>query len=205
MAVLGLGGIGKTALATHTARELAPHFEGLCWRSLRNAPPPEEWLAAAIAALAPTPARRCRPACRRGWGCCWRCCGSGAACWCWTTWRPCWSRGRPRGATGRGTRATGRCCGRWRRASTRACLLLTGREAPPELALLAGAAPVRALRLGGLDLAACRALLQDKGLVGDEAAWQALVARYGGNPLALNLVGQTIVELFGGEIDALLA
>jgi transcriptional regulator with XRE-family HTH domain len=37
--VLGLGGIGKTALATHTAHDLASHFAGLCWRSLRNAPP----------------------------------------------------------------------------------------------------------------------------------------------------------------------
>src|SRR5262249_11683417 len=33
----------------------------------------------------------------------------------------------------------------------------------------------------------------------------ALVARYGGNPLALNLIGQAIVELFGGEISAMLA
>src|SRR5207248_1319352 len=85
------------------------------------------------------------------------------------------------------------------------CLLLTGREAPPELALLAGAAPVRTLRLGGLDLATSRALLQDKGLVGDDTAWQELVARYGGNPLALKVVGQSIAELFGGEIRALLA
>jgi WD40 repeat protein len=84
-------------------------------------------------------------------------------------------------------------------------LLLTGREAPPELALLAGAAPVRTLRLGGLDLAACRALLHGKGLMGEDAAWQGLVSRYGGNPLALSLVGQSIAELFGGDIDAMLA
>src|SRR5205814_7006306 len=57
VALLGLGGIGKTALATRLAQDqdLAPHFAGLCWRSLRNAPPPEEWLGAAIAALAPVP------------------------------------------------------------------------------------------------------------------------------------------------------
>jgi transcriptional regulator with XRE-family HTH domain len=32
--------------------------------------------------------------------------------------------------------------------------------------------------------------------------WEALVSRYGGNPLALTLVGQAIAELFGGAIDA---
>src|SRR5205085_1432648 len=85
------------------------------------------------------------------------------------------------------------------------CLLLTGREALPELGVLAGAAaPVRTLRLGHLDLEASRALLQDKGLEGDDAAWQHLVSRYGGNPLALKVVGQTIAELFGGQIAAFL-
>jgi hypothetical protein len=84
-------------------------------------------------------------------------------------------------------------------------LLLTGREAPPELALLIGVTPVRTLRLDGLHLAACRVLLHDRGLVGDDNAWRGLAARYRGNPLALSLVGQAIVELFGGAIDALLA
>jgi hypothetical protein len=85
------------------------------------------------------------------------------------------------------------------------CLLLTGREAPPELGVLAGAAgPVRTLRLGGLDLAAARTLLADTGLEGDDAAWGALAGRYGGNPLALKVVGQAIAELFGGQIAAFL-
>jgi hypothetical protein len=48
-------------------------------------------------------------------------------------------------------------------------------------------------------------MLQGKGLVGDDAAWQGLVGRYGGNPLALSLVGQAIIDLFGGAIEALLA
>src|SRR5262245_19644204 len=51
VAVLGAGGIGKTALVARLARDLAPDFPVIYWRSLRNAPPPDEWLAGAIAAL----------------------------------------------------------------------------------------------------------------------------------------------------------
>lgn len=45
-----------------------------------------------------------------------------------------------------------------------------------------------------------RALLLDKQLEGDEGAWRALVERYGGNGLALKLVGETTRELFDGSI-----
>src|SRR5205823_3271015 len=67
------------------------------------------------------------------------------------------------------------------------------------------AAAVRVLRLGGLDAATGQALLRNKGLAGDQAAWQQLIGRYGGNPLALKVVGQTIVEVFGGAIGPFLA
>src|SRR5262249_8091626 len=86
------------------------------------------------------------------------------------------------------------------------CLLLTSREQPPELGPPGGGrAPVRALRLGGLDEAAARALLADKGLVGDDAAWGALAGRYGGNALALQVVAEAVGAVFGGDIAAFLA
>ena len=53
VAVLGLGGIGKTLLATRLAHELAPAFAQVYWRSLRDAPAPSEWLAGAMGFLAP--------------------------------------------------------------------------------------------------------------------------------------------------------
>jgi WD40 repeat protein/transcriptional regulator with XRE-family HTH domain len=203
VAVLGLGGIGKTALATHAARALAPQFAGVCWRSLRNAPPPEEWLGAAISALTPVPLalpdglaarlgllhdvlreRRCLLVLDN----------------LETVLEPGMAGRYRAGYEGYG--AVLRQLGESVHQST---LLLTGREEPPELALLAGVAPVRTLHPGGLDMASCRALLRGKGLLGDDEAWQALMSRCGGNPLVLSLVGQTIAELFGGEIEAMLA
>src|SRR5262249_53892984 len=49
--LLGMGGVGKTALAAAVARELAPPFDHVYWRSLRNAPPCAEWLGGAILSL----------------------------------------------------------------------------------------------------------------------------------------------------------
>ena len=37
--LLGMGGIGKTALAAKLTRQVQPEFESIIWRSLRNAPP----------------------------------------------------------------------------------------------------------------------------------------------------------------------
>lgn len=37
--ILGMGGIGKTAIASKLAKDIAEEFEYIIWRSLRNAPP----------------------------------------------------------------------------------------------------------------------------------------------------------------------
>ncbi len=143
----------------------------------------------------PSPRRRPsrRTASRRGWRCCWSCCGRSAACWCWTTWRPSWSR---RAASA----LPGGVCG------LRGGAAAVGRERAPELPAAdraGGAARVGLADAGcGRRCGRCgwevwgrrRAgrCCRSKGLVGDDAAWEALVARYGGNPLALSVVGETI-------------
>jgi WD40 repeat protein/transcriptional regulator with XRE-family HTH domain len=100
----------------------------------------------------------------------------------------------------------GRVLQRLGEAEHQGCLLLTSREKPPELDLLEGAAtPVRTLRVSGLSVETGRALLQDKQLAGDAATWETLVERYGGNALALKVVGETISVVFGGDIAAFLS
>jgi transcriptional regulator with XRE-family HTH domain len=51
VAVLGMGGIGKTMLAARLAQDVAPTFQRVYWRSLRDAPPISEWVAGAIGFL----------------------------------------------------------------------------------------------------------------------------------------------------------
>ena len=138
VAVLGFGGIGKTSLAAKLARDVAPSFERVYWRSLRNAPPVAEWLAGAIGFLSdqqvvPPPSevgtdhgagagtsRQALPAGRS------------------TTRRRCSRRPSGRAAIERALRGTVGYCRRVAETSHQSCLLLTSREAPPELAVLGG-------------------------------------------------------------------
>jgi WD40 repeat protein/transcriptional regulator with XRE-family HTH domain len=85
-------------------------------------------------------------------------------------------------------------------------VLLTSREKPREISPPEGAGtPVRSLVLQGVDAAAGHAILEEKGITGNHGEVHALIQRYGGNPLALRLVAETIQELFAGQIGAFLA
>src|SRR5258708_4463418 len=55
VALLGMGGIGKSMLASYLGNHLAPHFEALLWRSVRDAPPCEELVADCITFFSETP------------------------------------------------------------------------------------------------------------------------------------------------------
>src|SRR5207248_6584268 len=65
--------------------------------------------------------------------------------------------------------------------------------------------PVGSLRLTGLDAAACEQLLAEHELVVPPDKRARLVEIYESNPLALNIVAETIADLFGGEIDQFLS
>src|SRR4029078_4401807 len=80
------------------------------------------------------------------------------------------------------------------------CLVLTSREQP----LRADDIAVRVMRREGLEVEEDRALLGHRALLGDDAAWRALVERYAGNPLALQVVGETISVVLGWGIAAFL-
>jgi WD40 repeat protein/transcriptional regulator with XRE-family HTH domain len=204
VALIGLGGIGKSSLAVTIAQQAAAQYDVVLFRSLQNGPPLGEVLdqvAGAISEQRVAPPaslpdkiarlvqlfreRRClllldnfesimQPGAATG------------------TYRPGYADYRD-------------LLQRLSETDHQSCLLLTSREKPAELGPREGPnAPVRALALGGLDDAACQALLEEKEIraTADEAA--ALSRRYGGNPLALKLIGEPIQELFDGDVGAFL-
>ena len=204
--VLGMGGIGKTALVTWLAEQVEDHFEYLIWTSLRNAPSFDELLAGWILFLSDQQTydlpetvsqrillllnylrqRRCLlvldnvEAILRA--------------------------GEKAGHYRAGYEAYGQLIQQIGESSHQSCLLLTSREKPRQFGLLEGEiTPVRTLHLANIDAEAGQAMLQDRGLTGSEESWAALLDRYSGNPLALKLVAETVRELFFGDISAFLA
>jgi DNA-binding SARP family transcriptional activator len=205
VAVLGIGGVGKTALTTKIATQVESAFACVIWRSLRNAPPVEEFLGQCLQAIShheiqelPASVDKCitllmgylqRRRCllvldnfetvlqseQVG------------------TYRP-------------GYEGYGQLLQRIGERRHQSCLLLTSREKPQEFITLAGTtAPVRLLPLASLSPVDGKALLQDQSLTGSNVGWLTLHQRYSGNPLALKIVSETIRELFLGNIDEFLS
>jgi WD40 repeat protein len=201
VAVVGMGGIGKTLLATRTAVDLAPAFERVCWRSLRDAPPFDEWLDETTRLLAHADSRGNDPTGLDGL------LDVAREVRCLlvldnfeSVLEPATTAGRYR----RGYEQYGALLEAFAQSPHRSRLLLTSREQPPRLASLKGQS-VQVLGVPGLDVADSQALLRHRDLEGDDAAWRDLVQRYGGNPLALKLAGASIGELFGGDIATYVA
>jgi WD40 repeat protein len=86
------------------------------------------------------------------------------------------------------------------------CLLFTSREQVGAfVSLQYRRAPVHTLLLAALDDDACAQLLAEKSLAGSPLERQQLIQTYAGNPLALQIMAQTIVDLFAGELAPFLA
>jgi NB-ARC domain len=83
--------------------------------------------------------------------------------------------------------------------SHNSCLVLLSWEQPREIAALEGKnQPVRSLQLNSLGAKAGE-ILRDKGLA-EDAKWSELIEQYSGNPLWLKIVATMIQDLFDGSL-----
>ena len=88
--------------------------------------------------------------------------------------------------------------------SHNSCLILIGSETPREIAALEGKnQPVRSLQLNGLGAVAGE-ILREKGLA-EDAKWSELIEQYRGNPLWLKIVATMIQDLFNGSLSEFLS
>jgi WD40 repeat protein/transcriptional regulator with XRE-family HTH domain len=203
--LLGMGGIGKSMLASYLGQRLAPHFEAVLWRSVRDAPPCEELVANCLTFFSETPPAAFPASLEQRIIQLLARLQASRCLLVLDNLEALLASGDPEGGYLPGYEGYGRLIGRLTESAHQSCVLLTSREKPKEIEPLEGVrSPVRSLRLVGMDDQAAQKLLSDKELRGTPVAWQRLVAGYAGNPLALKIVAQAISDLFGGELDRFL-
>jgi transcriptional regulator with XRE-family HTH domain len=201
VSVLGLGGIGKSALAVSLMHQVAAHFEVVLWRSLRDAPECSALLEDFLQVLSPQPLREVPASLEGRLSLLMEHLRDQRALVVLDNLESLLEEGESRGRLRAGYEGYAQLLRRVGETAHQGCLLLTSREKLTDLEPLEGSRrPVRALRLAGLETDASEQLLAEKEVVGLAQDRARLVQVYAGNPLALNIVAQTIVELFGGEI-----
>ena len=201
IAILGMGGVGKTALAAKIAQQIQGDFAAVIWRSLRNAPPLETLLEELVPFLSEQQDLQAEIGRLLYWLRADRCLLILDNVETILQSRDYAGQYRP------GYENYGELVRLVGETVHQSCLLLTSREKPAEIAMLEGggrSSPVRSLQLGGSPEAA-RALIQAKGLSGSQEQQQQLCQLYSCNPLALKIVATSIQDLFGGEIGEFLA
>ncbi|MEH1835758.1 MAG: NB-ARC domain-containing protein [Nostoc sp.] len=207
VALLGIGGIGKTALSVKLAQKIQDNFEYVIWRSLREAPPvkfilsnliqflsdehetegnlPESFNDRVSRLLYYLQNYRCLVILDNA--------------------ESIHRSGSRAGLYREGYEEYGELLRRVGEATHQSCLVLTSREKSREVALLEGQAlPVRSLPLSGLKVVEGQEILKLKGLSAAEDEWKVMIERYAGNPLALKIVATTIQDIFDGSMTEFL-
>ncbi|HEY9301250.1 MAG TPA: NB-ARC domain-containing protein, partial [Phormidium sp.] len=196
--LLGMGGIGKTALSVKLAQQIKDKFDYVIWRSLRNAPPLEILLNELVLFLSNQQNNKAELCQLVQYLRSNRCLVI---------------------LDNLETILNANCAGYYRLGYENygellrvigetvhsSCLVVTSREKPAEIATFEGVElAVRSFRLNGLQ-AEAEQLFTAKGLFGSDSDKQRLIECYGGNPLALKIVSTSIQDLFDGNISEFLA
>lgn len=222
VAIFGMGGGGKTALAAQLVRDLsstpppearsggqvyaAPRFARVLWRSLAHAPPLAELLLSWLQALSNQQVTHL-PALLED---------QLALLMSYLRTQPCLlvldklesilQGNRCAGCYRPGYEGYGELLRRVAASEHQSCLLLTSREQPQDFRRLQTHEPaVGAWSLRGLVCDDVQQLLRSHGLSASDLLCNTLLQRYSGNPLALQIAAETIAELFAGNVANFLA
>jgi hypothetical protein len=206
--VFGLGGLGKTAIAAHSARQLQGHFDYVLWRCLHHAPPLSQLLADVIQFLPDQQGGKTTFILDQGEriDLLIRQLKHHRCLLVFDNAEAILQSGTHCGRYCPGYEPYGELFRQVGEQDHQSCLVVTSREKPLEFSQFEGAClPVRSLQLMGLQPKAGQAMVELKGFfLGRTEHWQQLVDRYCGNPLALKIAAAAILDMFDGEVASFL-
>ncbi|MEM9092092.1 MAG: NB-ARC domain-containing protein, partial [Cyanobacteria bacterium P01_F01_bin.53] len=199
--LVGMGGIGKTALSVKLGEKVQNEFKVLVWRSLRNAPPIEELLLDIVQVLSAQQIGTMPDSLDAQISCLLECLRNARCLLILDNAESLLCGQQQIGQFREGYEGYGQLLRSVGETRHQSCLVLTSREKFKSLSTKEGPGLlIRSLRLAGLPEMAGQAVLKEKGFSVSTEASQALVNHYGGNPLALKIVATTIQEIFGGDV-----
>ena len=207
IALLGIGGIGKTTLAVMLVEQIQEQFECVVWRSLKSAPPIQTLLESLLQSLSQGKETLSSDDVQQGISQLLhhlrqrRCLvildevevilssHEGHSC--------------PQlGQYQEGYEGYGELLRRVGGERHQSCILLTSREKPGEITALEGETlPVHSHLLWGLQAKDAIDIFREKGFSGSENGLIQLIHLYGGNPLALKVIITMIQEICSGNIS----
>ena len=201
VALLGMGGIGKTSVSIKLAQQIQDEFEFVIWRSLRNAPPVEDILKDLIKVLSHQQETQLPETLNELVARLIDYLRQSQCLLVLDNAESILQGGNRAGDYRQGYEGYGELFRRIGGTVHQSCLVLTSRENPKDIASAAGETfPVRYMQLIGLKLTAGEELFHSLRVSGSEAQEQELIDFYQGSPLALKIVATTIQELFDGDI-----
>lgn len=205
VSLLGMGGIGKSALSVKLAEQIQDDFEVVVWRTLRNAPPLAELLTDLLGVLSCQQEQDLPETLNSQITLLVKYLQQSHCLLVLDNAESILCTGDRAGAYRQGYEAYGHFLQTVGESRHQSCLVLTSREMPGGLAAKEGkGSPIRSLRLSGLDQSNARAILEDKGFSFQTSDPQVLVDRYSGNPLALKIAATTIQDLFANDLTLFL-
>ncbi len=205
VAIVGIGGIGKSALAAKLVEKVENQFEYVIWRSLQNAPPLESLVKNCIQFLSNQRYIELSQDIDGQITLLIQYLRDHKCLLILDNVETVLQGGRRVGDYREGYEGYGKLLRRISETKHQSCLLFTSREKPREIVHLEGEkSPTRLLQLLGLEEEEGRNLLQHMELFGSDDSWSSLINLYSGNPLSLKLASELIRDVFGGDVTEFL-
>ncbi|MBD1828828.1 NB-ARC domain-containing protein [Microcoleus vaginatus GB1-A2] len=199
VALLGMGGIGKTSLSVKLAQKIQNDFDFIIWRSLDRTPPIHTVLKDIIrficsqeeTNLPETPSDAISRAIE--------CLNAHRCLVIIDGVETIMETGLLAGKYRDGYQDYGRFFKKVGELNHKSCLVLTTSEKSIDISLLENRTRlVRSHKVSGLKNEPAQQILLERGLV-KEKEWNDFIERYEGNPLALWMISATIITLFAGK------